>query len=337
MGFLENFNVQNLFETASGGEYTAKAGTGWKAAAQAAPALLSTIQAAKAKRDYGIKVAEIETFMNNREDIKNPYANITNPFQNLAVATEGARFQAEQADIALANTLDSVRQAGGAGATALAQAALQSKRGVAISIEKQEAANQKLQAQGQLKVDSLKGQGELNRQLLQFRRDQDDLSELRNEADQLKAQQIVSRQQAAAGLGATFDALSSGIVPTQIGGTPTTSTYGTGTTMGPPTQEQFMQSEFNPDKPFGFMQQQIDNYRPTTDIYSGDDWNFQTGTYTPPDSYTLDMFQTPGANTSWEREGLTGMVEERERLQNAGLSIDNIQALIDSTRQTTGL
>ena len=216
-GFLENFNVQSLFEGLSGGEYTAKAGTGWKAAAQAAPALLAGFQAAKAKRDYGIKVAEIETFMNNREDIKNPYANITNPFQNLAVATEGARFQAEQADIALANTLDSVRQAGGAGATALAQAALQSKRGVSISIEKQEANNQKLQAQGQLKVDSLKGQGELNRQVLQFRRDQDDLSELRNEADQLKAQQIVSRQQAAAGLGATFDALSSGIVPTQVG------------------------------------------------------------------------------------------------------------------------
>ncbi len=217
MGFLENFNVQSLFEGASGGEYTAKAGTGWKAAAQAAPALLAAAQANKAKRDYGNKVTEIETFMNNREDIKNPYANITNPFQNLAVATEGARFQAEQADIALANTLDSVRQAGGAGATALAQAALQSKKGVSISIEKQEATNQKLQAQGQLKVDSLKGQGELNRQLLQFRRDQDDLSELRNEADQLKAQQIYSKQQAVSSLGKGLETLAGGIVPTQIG------------------------------------------------------------------------------------------------------------------------
>ena len=203
MGFLEGFELSE--------------GTGWKAAAQAAPALLAGFQAAKAKRDYGNKVTEIETFMNNREDIKNPYANITNPFQNLAVATEGARFQAEQADIALANTLDSVRQAGGAGATALAQAALQSKRGVSISIEKQEANNQKLQAQGQLKVDSLKGQGELNRQLLQFRRDQDDLSELRNEADQLKAQQIASRQQAISSLGKGLETLAGGIVPTQIG------------------------------------------------------------------------------------------------------------------------
>ena len=320
-GFLEGFELSE--------------GTGWKAAAQAAPALLAGYQAAKAKRDYGIKVNEIETFMNNREDIKNPYANITNPFQNLAVATEGARFQAEQADIALANTLDSVRQAGGAGATALAQAALQSKRGVSISIEKQEANTQKLQAQGQLKVDSLKGQGELNRQVLQFRRDQDDLSELRNEADQLKAQQIYSRQQAIGSLGKGLETLAGGIVPTQIGETP--STYGTGTTMGPPTQEQFMQSGFDPDNPFGFMQQQIDNYKTTTDIYSGDDWNFKTGTYTPPDSYTLDMFQTPGAKNRWEREGLTGMVEERERLKQAGLSTDNIQALIDSTRQTTGL
>ena len=203
MGFLEGCELSE--------------GTGWKASAQSAPALLAAFQANKAKRDYGNKVAEIETFMNNREDIKNPYANITNPFQNLAVATEGARFQAEQADIALANTLDSVRQSGGAGATALAQAALQSKRGVSISIEKQEATNQKLQAQGQLKVDSLKGQGELNRQLLQFRRDQDDLSELRNEADQLKAQQIASRQQAISSLGSGLETLASGIVPTQIG------------------------------------------------------------------------------------------------------------------------
>lgn len=217
MGFLENFDLQSIYESASGGEYTAKAGTGWKAAAQAAPALLAGFQANKAKRDYGNKVAEIETFMNNREDIKNPYANITNPFQNLAVATEGARFQAEQADIALANTLDSVRQAGGAGATALAQAALQSKRGVAVSIEQQEATNQKLQAQGQLKVDGLKGEGELNRQFLQFRRDQDDLDELRNEADQLKAQEIYSRQQAVSSLGKGLETLAGGIVPTQIG------------------------------------------------------------------------------------------------------------------------
>ena len=45
--------------------------------------------------------------------------------------------QVEEADIALANTLDTLRATGASagGATALAQAALQSKKGVAASIE----------------------------------------------------------------------------------------------------------------------------------------------------------------------------------------------------------
>ena len=60
--------------------------------------------------------------------------------------------QAEEADIALANTLDMLRSTGASagGATALAQAALQSKRGVSANIEQQEAQNQKLRAQGEV-------------------------------------------------------------------------------------------------------------------------------------------------------------------------------------------
>ena len=76
---------------------------------------------------------------------------IINPYENLAVATQAAEFEAEQADIALANTLDTLRAtgAGAGGATALAQAALQSKQGISASIEKQEVQNQALKAQGE--------------------------------------------------------------------------------------------------------------------------------------------------------------------------------------------
>ena len=84
----------------------------------------------------------------NRQEITNPYDNIqdlsgmiSNPFANLGVATQAAEMQIEQTDIALANTLDTIRATGAGGsATALAQAALQSKKGVAASIEQQEAA-----------------------------------------------------------------------------------------------------------------------------------------------------------------------------------------------------
>ena len=74
---------------------------------------------------------------------------LSNPMANLGVATQAAEMQVEQADISLANTLDTIRATGASagGATALAQAALQSKKGVSASIEQQEAQNEKLRAQ----------------------------------------------------------------------------------------------------------------------------------------------------------------------------------------------
>ena len=80
---------------------------------------------------------------------------ITNPFEQLGVATQAAEIQMEQSDIALANTLDTLRSTGASagGATALAQAALQSKKGVSASIEQQEAQNEKLKAQGEAQAN----------------------------------------------------------------------------------------------------------------------------------------------------------------------------------------
>jgi len=119
--------------------------------------------AKKREREAAAEKQRLERKLNNleqnRQAIINPYdqvedlsAMITNPYENLGVATQAAEFQAEQADIALANTLDTLLATGASagGATALAQAALQSKKGVAASIESQEAANEKLRAQGEL-------------------------------------------------------------------------------------------------------------------------------------------------------------------------------------------
>jgi hypothetical protein len=108
----------------------------------------------------------------SRQEIINPYAgvnnlssmaqdlssNLNNPFAQLGVATQAAEIQIEQSDIALANTLDTLRAtgAGAGGATALAQAALQSKKGVAASIEGQEAQNEKLRAQGEATLNQQK-------------------------------------------------------------------------------------------------------------------------------------------------------------------------------------
>lgn len=122
-------------------------------------------QAAKGyKREADRKAAEITAIEKSRQAVPNPYANITdlssiakdlsnqmtNPFASISVATQAAKIQIEEADISLANTLDTIRSTGASagGATALAQAALQSKKGVSASIEQQESNNEKLKAEG---------------------------------------------------------------------------------------------------------------------------------------------------------------------------------------------
>ena len=73
----------------------------------------------------------------------------------MGVATEAAKMQAEEADISLANTLDLMRESGmgAGGATALAQAALRSKKGISASIESQEANVNKMRATGEAQAN----------------------------------------------------------------------------------------------------------------------------------------------------------------------------------------
>ena len=98
-------------------------------------------KAAHERNRLQLKLDNLEA---NRQDIINPFqdmsAMISNPFANLSVATKAAEMKIEEADISLASTLDTLRATGASagGATALAQAALRSKKGVAASIEMQE-------------------------------------------------------------------------------------------------------------------------------------------------------------------------------------------------------
>lgn len=121
-------------------------------------AVFSAIAAGKAKKAQKASQKQLDQSIADRQEIINPYANVTdlsnmisNPFANLQVATSAAEMQAEEADIALASTLDTLRAtgAGAAGATALAQAALRSQQGIAATIEQQEAQNARLRAQGE--------------------------------------------------------------------------------------------------------------------------------------------------------------------------------------------
>ena len=136
--------------------------TGIMAATSITIAIVKSEKAKKAKKlaekkekDAANRLAALEA---NRQAVVNPYDSIkdlsgtfSNPMANLGVATQAAEIQMQQSDAALANTLDTLRAtgAGAGGATALAQAARQSKKSISANIEKQEMANQKSAAQGE--------------------------------------------------------------------------------------------------------------------------------------------------------------------------------------------
>ena len=108
------------------------------------------------------KLNHLET---HRQAVINPYEDVkslahlardmssemSNPFANLGVATQAAEIQMEESDLALAASLDTMRAtgAGAGGATALANAALRSKKGVAANIEQQEKSNEDKRAAGE--------------------------------------------------------------------------------------------------------------------------------------------------------------------------------------------
>ena len=97
--------------------------------------------AAKEANELGKQLKALEE---NRQDIRNPYA-------NLGVATQAAEMEAQEADASLANTLDTMRAGGfgASGATALARQAAKAKQGISADIQKQEQANQAKFAEGE--------------------------------------------------------------------------------------------------------------------------------------------------------------------------------------------
>lgn len=125
----------------------------------------------KAAAEKAAATARLNYLEANRQAIINPYSGVvnlsgmakdlsgmaSNTYANLGVATQAAKFQAEQVDMSLASTLDALKETGASagGATALAQAALQSKQGISASIEQQEAANEKLKAQGEQQLQQI--------------------------------------------------------------------------------------------------------------------------------------------------------------------------------------
>jgi len=127
----------------------------------------SAVKANKDQRKFEAEMKKQEAILkdleNSRQDVINPMAGLTNEAEKIGVATQAARFQAEEADQALANTLDTLMAtgSGSAGATALAQMALKSKQGISADIQKQELSNAVNIANSQQVINQQKAEGVL--------------------------------------------------------------------------------------------------------------------------------------------------------------------------------
>lgn len=170
---------------------------------------------------------DIKTAEKNRQDIINPYEGIkdlssmiTNPFANLQVGTKAAEMQAEEADISLASTLDTLRAtgAGSAGATSLAQAALQSKQGIAATIEQQEMRNAELRAQGEQQAQMARmsemqrlQQAEVAGKQFVFQTQEERDMQRLNRLAGLQGQAMANRASAKAGMFATLGGFAGGL------------------------------------------------------------------------------------------------------------------------------
>lgn len=122
----------------------------------------------RAQREEAAARAEMakqkEAFAN--VDTSNPFMGMENTFEDLTVNQQQAEFEAQQGAQSRANIMDNMRQmAGGSGIAALAQQMAQSgqlqAQQASASIGQQEAANQKLAAQGAADIQNQERQGEM--------------------------------------------------------------------------------------------------------------------------------------------------------------------------------
>ena len=160
---------------------------------------------------------ELEGYRNL--DTSNAYANVTNPFENLTVNQQQADFMAQQSQQAAANTMFGLSAAaGGSGIAALAQAmANQQTRNLqqaSATIGAQEAANQRLAAQGEARRQQLMGQG----RAMSMQMEASKQGQLLGLERQRLQEANLARQQATAAIVGGVGKLGSGVAKLAMGG-----------------------------------------------------------------------------------------------------------------------
>jgi len=128
---------------------------------------LAQAEMAKKERDEQKKLLDVQKEEYKSMKFTNPFANMENVYEDLTVNTQAADFQAQQGAQQRADILGQLRgSAGASGIAGLAQSlasqgAMQAQK-ISAGIGQQEAANQRLAAQGASSIQSLERQGDQN-------------------------------------------------------------------------------------------------------------------------------------------------------------------------------
>jgi len=152
--------VKNSFDIFMWGDPnipTVKAAVNWvPMAIQAVGLITQGLSTIKKNRERKLAIGKYKEDKAALEavSITNPYKDMTNPYGNLTVNQKQAQFLAQQSQQGLANRMQSLRGAAGAsGVSSLAQSIANERtknlQGISGMIGQQEAANQRLSAQGQ--------------------------------------------------------------------------------------------------------------------------------------------------------------------------------------------
>jgi len=122
---------------------------------------------AKKERDRQQELLDVEKERYRSMQFRNPYKDMENVYEDLTVNQQAAQFQAQQTSQQMADVMANLRSAAGAsGISGLAQTlanqgALSTQR-ISAGIGQQEAANQRLAAQGAAQAQRLELMGEAN-------------------------------------------------------------------------------------------------------------------------------------------------------------------------------
>ena len=140
-------------------------------------------------------------------DTSNLAANMENPYEDLTVNTQAADFAAQQNQASLANTMSGLQgAAGGSGIAALAQsmanASAQQNQAASASIGAQEAANQKLAAQGAMQVQQADIAGATAARGLEYQKTGGLMSMAQNRLGAANAARSAATQSIMGGIGA---------------------------------------------------------------------------------------------------------------------------------------